>query len=84
LINHKNIFIIDLNEIGIPGEPEGIAWYKDHLVITIRGGQVYNVYFVKTITVMADIVMVAVSILITLNLTSIQFASILALLMKKK
>ncbi len=49
LINHKNIFIIDLNEIGIPGEPEGIAWYKDHLVITIRGGQVYNVYFVKTI-----------------------------------
>ncbi len=47
LINQKTIFIIDFNEIGISGEPEGIGWYKDHLVITNNSGQVYNVYFVK-------------------------------------
>ena len=47
LIKHKTILTIDWNEIGMTGEPEGIGWYKDHLVITNNSGQVYNMYFVK-------------------------------------
>lgn len=47
LIKHKTIFTIDWNEIGMTGEPEGIGWYKDHLVITNNSGQVYNMYFVR-------------------------------------
>ena len=47
LIKHKTIFTIDWNEVGLSGEPEGIGWYKDHLVITNNSGQVYNMYFVK-------------------------------------
>lgn len=47
LIGHRIIFIIDWKTVGMSGEPEGIAWYKDHLVITNTSGQVYNLYFVK-------------------------------------
>lgn len=47
LIKHKTIFTIDWNEVGMNGEPEGIGWYKDHLVITNNSGQVYNMYFAK-------------------------------------
>lgn len=47
LTKHKSIFTIDWNEVGMSGEPEGIGWYKDHLVITNNSGQVYNMYFVK-------------------------------------
>jgi len=47
LINHKTILTIEWNKVGMTGEPEGIAWYKDHLVVTNGNGQVYNVYFVK-------------------------------------
>lgn len=47
LLNHKIIFTIDWNEVGMSGEPEGIGWYKDHLVISNLDGQVYNIYFVK-------------------------------------
>ncbi len=47
LINHKIILSIDWNKVGMSGEPEGIGWYKDHLVITNNSGQVYNLYFVK-------------------------------------
>lgn len=47
LIKHKTIHTIDWNKIGMTGEPEGIGWYKDHLVITNNSGQVYNMYFVR-------------------------------------
>lgn len=47
LIKNKSIFTIDWNKVGMNGEPEGIGWYKDHLVITNSGGQLYNLYFVK-------------------------------------
>lgn len=47
LIRHKTILTIDWNEVGMTGEPEGIGWYKDHLVITNNSGQVYNMYFAK-------------------------------------
>lgn len=47
LIKHKTIHTIDWNEVGMTGEPEGIGWYKDHLVITNNSGQVYNLYFVR-------------------------------------
>lgn len=44
---HKTLLTIEWNKVGMDGEPEGIGWYKDHLVITNLGGQVYNIYFVK-------------------------------------
>ena len=47
LIEKRIIFIIDWKELGMQGEPEGIGWYKDHLVISNNSGQVYNMYFVK-------------------------------------
>ena len=47
LIGHKIIFVIDWKTVGMIGEPEGIAWYKDHLIVTNYGRQVYNIYFVK-------------------------------------
>lgn len=47
LIKHKTILTINWNKIGMEGEPEGIGWYKDHLVITNIDGQVYNMYFAK-------------------------------------
>ncbi len=47
LIKHETIFTIDWNKVGMSGEPEGIGWYKDHLVITNNSGQVYNMYFVR-------------------------------------
>ena len=47
LRKHQTIITIDWNEIGMSGEPEGIGWYKDHLVITNNNGQVYNMYFAK-------------------------------------
>lgn len=47
LTKHKTILTVDWNEVGMSGEPEGIGWYKDHLVITNNSGQVYNMYFVK-------------------------------------
>ena len=47
LNKRQTIITIDWNEIGLKGEPEGIGWYKDHLVISNHYGQVYNMYFVK-------------------------------------
>jgi hypothetical protein len=47
LIKHKTIFTVDWKKVGMGGEPEGIGWYKDHLVITNSSGQLYNLYFVK-------------------------------------
>lgn len=47
LKNHNLIISIDLRKVGISGEPEGIAWYKDHIIISNINGQVYNMYFVK-------------------------------------
>ena len=47
LNKRQTIITIDWNEIGLKGEPEGIGWYKDHLVITNNYGQVYNMYFAK-------------------------------------
>ena len=47
LIKHNIIYVIDLNKFGFTGEPEGIVWYKDHLIISDLSGQTYNIYFVK-------------------------------------
>lgn len=47
LINHKLIYVLKFREFKMTGEPEGIAWYKDHLVVSTIGGQVYNVYFLE-------------------------------------
>jgi hypothetical protein len=33
--------------MGISGEPEGIAWYKDHIMISVINGQIYNMYFIE-------------------------------------
>ena len=41
------LFVAQFNKIGMNGEPEGIAWYKDHLIVSTVSGQVYNVYFVE-------------------------------------
>ena len=49
LIKHKIIFVIDWNRVGMAGEPEGIAWYKDHLIVTTNSRQVYNIYFAKNL-----------------------------------
>ena len=47
LVSHKQIFVIDWNVVGMRGEPEGIAWYKDRLVVTNLSGLVYFIYFVN-------------------------------------
>lgn len=47
LKKHRTLFIAQFDQIGMQGEPEGIAWYNDHLVVSTVGGQVYNVYFVE-------------------------------------
>ena len=41
------LFVAQFNKIGMHGEPEGIAWYKNHLIVSTVSGQVYNVYFVE-------------------------------------
>lgn len=47
LNNHNLIFSVDLRKMGISGEPEGIAWYKDHIMISVINGQIYNMYFIE-------------------------------------
>ncbi len=47
LKKQRTLFIAQFNRLGMHGEPEGIAWYKDHLVVSTVSGQVYNVYFVE-------------------------------------
>lgn len=47
LKKQRTLFIAQFDQIGMQGEPEGIAWYNDHLVVSTVGGQVYNVYFVE-------------------------------------
>ena len=47
LKEHKLIYVLNFQDFGISCEPEGIAWYKDHLVISTMGGKIYNIYFVE-------------------------------------
>lgn len=47
LINHNLIYTIHFSSFGMSGEPEGIAWYDDHLIVSNSVGQVYEIYFVE-------------------------------------